>query len=382
MRRKICVVTGTRADYGIYYPILEKLNKDPFFDLQILVTGMHLSPLYGETIKEIEIDGFSIASKVDILLQNATGASMAKSVGLGIIGMTQALESHNPDLVLVLGDRGEMLSAAIAASHMNIPVAHIHGGEVSGSIDESVRHAITKLSHIHFPATKKSAERIVKMGEDSWRVHCVGAPRIDSILHAKLPDIKTVFSKYNIPFATDNYSLFVFHPVSTEVKDVASQIRECMETLVKTGKNYIIIMPNSDAGNDEIFKVYETYKLHSQFVFITNFSPFDYLAVLKHTNVLIGNSSSGIIEAASFKKPVINIGERQKGRERSANVVDTEVDMKEILSALEYISSSSFKAKLEEVENVYGSGNSSEQIVTILKQIDINDRLIKKIIAY
>jgi GDP/UDP-N,N'-diacetylbacillosamine 2-epimerase (hydrolysing) len=382
MKRKVCVVTGTRADYGIYLPILNKIVTHPALELQLLVTGMHLSPFYGETIKEIEKDQFPISAKVDILLQNDNEGAMARSIGIGIMGMTQAFEDLKPDIVLVLGDRGEMLAASIAASHLNIVVAHIHGGEVSGSIDESVRHAITKLSHIHFPSTLKSAERIQRMGEDSWRVFQVGAPRIDTIKSVELPTINQVFDKYDIPFEHVPYSMFVFHPVSTELAGVQSQIEECMEALKELNEKFIVIMPNSDAGNQEITNAYKKYSRDPRFVFIDNFSPLDYLSVLKNANSLVGNSSSGIIEAASFQIPVMNIGDRQRGREQSANVLNVSADKEQIVKAFKEITSESFRSSLNGVENIYGDGRTSERIIMVLADLELNQNLLEKIISY
>lgn len=378
----VCVVTGTRADYGIYYPLLQKLQEDDSFELKLLVTGMHLSPYYGNTLKEVEKDGFEVAAKVDILIQGATGGNMARSVGLGIMGMTQAFESMNPDLIIVLGDRGEMLAATISASHLNIPVAHIHGGEVSGSIDESVRHAITKLSHLHFTSTTKSAERITKLGEEPWRIHTVGAPRIDTIMNTELPKIQNVFGKYNIEFLPNDYLLFVFHPVSTEVHDVGEQVENCMNVLVESKENIIVILPNSDAGNDKIFEVYERFGNNSKFNFITNFSPVDYLTVLKHAKGLVGNSSSGIIEAASFHVPVLNIGTRQNGRDRSANVIDVSIEKEEIAHGLKKITSEDYKKQMDDVKNIYGDGSASQGIIRVLKEINLEPSLLNKKITY
>lgn len=380
--KKICVITGTRADYGIYYPVLSELEQDDAFELSLIVTGMHLSQVYGNTIKEIEKDGFTIAAKVENLLQGATEGNMARSVGLGIMGMTQAFESTTPDLVMVLGDRGEMLAAAIAASHLNIPVAHIHGGEVSGSIDESVRHAITKLSHLHFPSTEGSAKRIMNLGEERSRVHRVGAPRIDTIKTLELPNIETIFTDYSIKFSPEDYLLFVFHPVSTEVKGITTQIEACMEALKELNKNTVVILPNSDAGNDKIFEVYDSYKNNEQFSFVTNFSPNDYLSVLKHARGLVGNSSSGIIEAASFQLPVVNIGTRQNGRDRSDNVLDVAVNKEEIVQAAEKALSPAFARQLESLTNIYGDGTASKSIVRTLKTLTFDDELIRKKITY
>jgi GDP/UDP-N,N'-diacetylbacillosamine 2-epimerase (hydrolysing) len=376
----VYVVTGTRADYGIYFPLLSSLENHDQFDLKLIVTGMHLSPFYGYTIEQIIKDGFKIAGRVDNLLQGSTEANMAKSVGLGILGMTNILEEDKPEVVVVLGDRGEMLAASIAATHLNIPVAHIHGGEVSGSIDESVRHAISKLSHLHFPATEKSAERILKMGEDPWRIHRVGAPRIDTIVNSQLPDLPKVKNQYEL-FGVNEYYLFVYHPVTTELMDLKDQVRLCLEALKNTGEDVVIIKPNSDAGNQVINEAYEEFSYYHKFHYVTNFSPMEYLTILKGSKAMIGNSSSGIIEAASFKKAVINIGNRQKGREQSANVINVKENKKQIEEALAFITANKYKTQLNNVTNVYGDGKSASRIMKVLSEID-KQKLIDKIIAY
>jgi GDP/UDP-N,N'-diacetylbacillosamine 2-epimerase (hydrolysing) len=381
--KKIVVVTGTRADYGIYVPLLEKIEKDPDLELGLLVTGMHLSPIYGYTINEIKADKYNIIGTVDILLQRSTSANMARSIGLGIMGMTQILETNQPDLVFVLGDRGEMLAAALAASHLNIPVAHLHGGEVSGSIDESVRHAISKLSHIHFPATAKSAERLKKMGEDEWRIHQVGALRLDTILNTSLPAFEDVRDRYGLNFIEkNNYFLLVYHPVTTEVHSLKDQIKNVLDALIKHQKQIICILPNSDYGTEEIAAVYNQYKQHPNIKFIENFNHLDYLTVLKHSLALIGNSSSGIIEAASFHVPVLNIGNRQKGRERSGNVVDVTTDLEGIEKGIKQVLSEPFRQSVSKVSNVYGDGKASGRIIEIIKKLTIDDTILNKMIAY
>lgn len=377
---KIFVVTGTRADYGIYFPLLTELQGRANVELGLIVTGMHLSPYYGNTVDLIVEDGFSIIGKVDNLLQAPTEANMSKSVGLGILGMTDILQDNQPDVVIVLGDRGEMLAASIAASHLNIPVAHIHGGEVSGSIDESVRHAITKMSHLHFSATAMSAERIVKMGEDPWRVHRLGAPRLDTILNSELPDLQEVKKKYHLEEVEDYY-LFVYHPVTTELMGLKEQVLVCLQALMATSKDVIIIRPNSDAGNHVIIEAYDEFITYEKFHFVTNFSPIEYLTILSQCKALVGNSSSGIIEAASFHKPVINIGNRQKGREQSDNVINVKEDQTEIQQALEKTMSPHYQERLNSVENVYGDGNSVRRMTEVLLRID-KQKLINKMIAY
>ncbi|GGB43509.1 UDP-N-acetylglucosamine 2-epimerase [Fictibacillus barbaricus] len=378
---KITVVTGTRADYGIYYPVLKRLESEPVFHVNLLVTGMHLSPQYGMTVQEIEKDGFEILGKVDMLLQGDSDANMSKGIGIGLLGMTQLLEQARPDLLIVLGDRGEMLAASIAAAHLNIPIAHFHGGEVSGSIDESVRHSISKFSHIHFPATEKSAERLRKMGEDEWRVYPVGAPRIETIQNAELKSWSTVKDIYSLK-AEDDFILLVFHPVTTEIEGIEDQVKDVLEAVEKTGKSVVCIMPNSDAGTEHILRIYKQYQNHSSFDFVTNFQHLDYLTVLKQCAALVGNSSSGIIEAASFSKPVLNIGSRQNGRERSGNVIDVQPNFKDIKQGLEKVLSETFNNEVKSIKNAYGDGTTSTKVVEILKKLEVADSLLQKKISY
>lgn len=380
--KKVLVVTGTRADYGIYYPVLKAMENDSEFDLCLLVTGMHLAEKYGYTINDIKEDGFKIASTVDILLQGSTHGNMARSVGLGILGMTQAMETINPDFVFVLGDRGEMLAAAIVASHLNIPVLHIHGGEVSGTIDESVRHAISKLSHIHLPATEKSAERLMKLGEDPWRVNVVGAPRIETIKNTNLPTFEDILHKYNLDIKSKDYFLYVYHPVTTEVDIIEEEVTKILKVLAEENKDVVCILPNSDAGNEKILEVYEKLSKNKRFNFVSNFSQLDFLTVLANAEAMIGNSSSGIIEAASFKIPVVNIGSRQFRRERSKNVIDTEASYIDIKKAINKMYFSEFQRELVDLKNVYGDGYTSEKILSVLKKVKVNKGLMQKTITY
>lgn len=374
------VVTGTRADYGIYYPILKAIEETENMELQLLVTAMHLSPQYGSTIEYIRKDGFNIVAEVECLLQSSTHANMARSVGLALIGMTQVLETTRPDRILVLGDRGEMLAAAIAASHMNIPLFHLHGGEVSGTIDESVRHAISKLAHIHLTATEGSRERLLRMGEDDWRIHVVGAPRIETILNTSLPKLEIVKQKYGLD-AIGEYILFIYHPVTTEQADQL-ELTRMLQVLLDTGKDIVCVMPNADAGTEVITQVYKPLLNHPQFHPIVSFEQFDYLTMLEQTRVLVGNSSSGIIEAASFHIPVINIGNRQGARERSANVIDIAESAEALSQALIKAVSDSFQQMVHSVSNVYEQSDTSRRVVQCLKAYSKSEKLIQKVIAY
>lgn len=378
--KKILVVTGTRADYGIYYPVMQAIEAEPSLDLHLLVTGMHLSPQHGLSIEQIQKDGFKISAQVPCLLHGATHANMSRGVGLAVIGMTQAMEEIDPDSVIVLGDRGEMLAAAIVASYMNIPLFHLHGGEVSGTIDESVRHAISKLAHVHLVATEGSKERLIKLGENEWRIHVVGAPRLETIKKTVLPKWESVAVQYGLPLLNE-YILFVYHPVTTEEHDLLA-LRGMLDSLLASGKEIICIMPNSDAGADSILEVYETYSNVEKLHRVTNFDQLHYLAALKNCSVLVGNSSSGIIEAASFHIPVINIGTRQHGRERSANLVDVPVNAEVLTTALDQVFSDSFQQQLKTVQNVYSQPETSTVIVNILKNTSCSRELIQKTITY
>lgn len=378
--KKVMVITGTRADYGIYQPVMEAIRADEQLELLILATGMHLSPQYGYTVQQIEQDGFTVDYRVDSLFQGATHGNMARSIAMGILGMTQAFEQAKPDVVLLLGDRGEMLAAAIAASHLNILVAHLHGGEVSGTIDESVRHAISKLAHLHLTATKGSAERLHRMGEDEWRIHTVGAPRIETIRRASLPSLPEVLERYNLG-ESESYYLFIYHPVTTET--VTIQLLEKMLCLLlQQGTKVIAVRPNADAGTEQISSVYERLGKSPKLVTVTSFAPLDYLTLLRHAEALIGNSSSGIIEAASFNTPVINIGSRQSGRERSANVVDIEESVEALAEALQTIHSTEYMHQLQSLKNVYEYPETSAAIVKILRDMSITQRWIQKTMTY
>ena len=268
MKRKVAVVTGTRAEYGILYPVLKAIEQHPKLQLLLIATGMHLSHEFGYTVQELEKDGFHIDAKVDMLLSNDTLSAMSKSIGIGIIGLSQTWEQVKPDMIVVLGDRVEPLAAAISGSYMNIPVAHIHGGDTGkGGLDESARHAITKFAHIHFPATRKSAERIISMGEDRWRVHTVGSPALDTILNEHLPPPKIIVKKLGLDLSRP-VILVVQHPVTTQVEEASEQMGQTLQAIVEFQYPTIVIYPNSDAGGRmmiEIIKQYEGYSFIKTF---------------------------------------------------------------------------------------------------------------------
>lgn len=381
--RKIVVITGTRANYGRLKPVMKAIERHDNLELKLIVTGMHLVGEFGLTVREIESDGFKIDEKVDMHISNDSGAGMCKSLGLGIIGMTQAIEKIKPDIIMILGDRDEDLAGAIIGAHMNIPVAHIHGGEVTGTIDESIRHAITKFSHIHFTATHESRERVLKLGERKEYVFNVGSPGLDSILKKEYLSREKILKKFNINL--DKRVIIVAqHPVTTERKFAEKQMKETLEAISELNEEIILIYPNSDAGGREMIKVIEKFKSLDNLHIYENINFEDYLNLLKHADLMIGNSSSGIMEAPSYKLPVINIGTRQLGRECSSNVINVNYDKKEIINAANLaLYDEEFKIKVKSCENPYGDGNTGERIADILSNLDIkSEKIIQKQITY
>lgn len=380
--KKVTVITGTRADYGIFRPVLYAIQKSPELTLSLIVTGMHLSEKFGHTVDEIERDGFTIDAKVPLGLLEDTGASMARDVGDCISGFTDVFEQIKPDIILILGDRGEMLAAAITGAYMNIPVAHLHGGEVSGTVDESVRHAITKLSHIHFPATEESAARIKKLGEDEFRIHVVGAPALDTILSERLIQKDKIAKMFNLDMAK-SIILVIQHPVTTELDDVERHIRETMEALVAIGEQTVLIYPNADAGGRKIIEVIEQYRQYPFIQIHKNLNHIEYLSLMRLCNVIVGNSSSGIIEAPSFGLPAVNIGTRQQGRQRAENIIDVGYDKDSILNAIKTaLHDKDFRTKCNRCINPYGNGSAGEKVANILGNSCITPELLQKRIVY
>lgn len=381
-KRKIAVVTGSRADYGLLYWVIKSIYEDPGLRLQLIVTGMHLSAEFGFTVSEIEADGFPIAAKVKMLAPSDTEKEIAVSMGRGMMGFARAYSILRPDIIVVLGDRFEIHAAVSAALPFRIPVAHIHGGEATeGAFDEQLRHAITKMSHVHFAAAGKYKKRIIQMGEDPKRVFCFGAPGVDSIVKLNLLDRKRLSEELNIP-RYGKIGIVTYHPVTLEKNTSAGQISELLRAIERIkGIFWVFTFPNADTGNRAIIKKITAFTSRHQEVSRLYFSlgPLKYLSLLKHSSVMVGNSSSGIIEAPSFKLPVVNIGDRQKGRTRAANVIDVkEYKMKNISGAIQKALSSKFVSSLRGLKNPYGIGSASEKIVDRLRRIPIDNKLIKK----
>ncbi len=370
---KVAVVTGTRSEYGIMKPVLRAIEAKPELKLLLVVTGMHLSHDFGYTVNEIEGDGFKVDAKVEMPLSSDTLEAMAKSIGIGIIGMAEIWEQLKPDIVLVLGDRVEPLAATIAAAYMNIPIAHIHGGDVCGNIDDMTRHAITKFAHIHFPVTKKSAERIIKMGEEGWRVYTVGSPSLDTILNESLIPADILSEKFNLDLSKP-LVLLIQHSVTSQVNEVPRQIRKTIEAVLEVGYPTIIIYPNSDAGGQRMIKVIKEYERNPLIQSFRSLPHNEYCSLMKIVSVLVGNSSSGIIEAPSLGLPVVNIGIRQEGRERGNNVIDVGYNKPEIIKAIEKaLTDKEFLNEVKKCESPYGDGNASQRIVETLSKLKFNE---------
>jgi GDP/UDP-N,N'-diacetylbacillosamine 2-epimerase (hydrolysing) len=381
MNRIITVTTGSRSEYGILRPILKEILKNKHLKLCLIVTGMHQSKKFGFTINEIKKDGFKIYKIIDMIPQGNSTFDMSKSLGIGIIQFSNLFKNLKPDLNLILGDRTDALASSLAAYHMNIPNAHIHGGDKSkAGIDEYTRHAITKISNIHFAATKKSKERIIKMGENPKFVFFTGSPSIDEIILNKITTKNELEKKYNLKFSGQEI-LLLQHPVTTQTTKSKSQIKITLEGLSKSKKQIIGIFPNSDAGHDEIFLYLQKFAKVNSFIKIYSSIPrSDYLGLLKNCGILIGNSSSGIIEASYFKIPVINLGIRQEGRETDPSVINIKNPTPNLIN-IQIQKLLNNKKHIKKV-NVYGTGNSSKKIVQILKKIKLDEKLIQKQIYY
>lgn len=375
--RKVCYISGTRADFGLMRSTLTAIRDHAELELSIIVTGMHLSPEHGDTVKEIEAANLSIAAKVPVPLTPSTGATMARNIGAMTTAFTDALESLHPDIVLLLGDRGEMLAGAIAGLHLNIPVAHIHGGELSGTVDEPVRHAISKLSHLHLTATAASRERLILMGEDATKIHVTGAPGLDGLADAPLVDRVTLARQHGLN-ADRPFALMVYHPVLQEADTAGADARAILDALHKTGVQVLALMPNADGGSEAVRQVLAEAHGQKGVTVRTHLARPDFIAGMAHADLMIGNSSAGIIEAASFGTPVINVGRRQNLRERNANVCD--VSAEHVVLA-EAITATLARGRFP-VKNLYGDGHTAERIADLLATTPLDAALMMKVNGY
>ncbi|CAM3027318.1 UDP-N-acetylglucosamine 2-epimerase [Legionella worsleiensis] len=377
MGKKIIYVTGTRADYGLMREVLKKLDCAEEMDLFLCVTGMHLSGLYGNTITEIQDDGFKICGTIPVDVENTNHSTMAKAVGFELIGFTEVFEREKPDIVLLLGDRGEMLAGALAAVHLNIPIVHLHGGERSGTVDEMIRHAISKLAHIHFVATESSRDRLIKMGEKESSIFVVGAPGLDELKRFKTSSRSHFYQHYAFN-PEQKIALLIYHPVVQEYQEIKKQCQNVIEATLSAGLQIICLEPNSDAGGQLIREVLNDYRHYPSLRIIKHLHRSEFIDCLANVDVMVGNSSSGIIEAASFKLAVVNVGTRQNLRERSNNVIDVGIDHEAILSGI----NRALNQPREDIINCYGDGHSSERCYQLLKTITFDSQLLNKSNAY
>lgn len=377
MKRKILYVSGTRADFGLLKKTLSAISKDSRFELGICVTGMHLSSLFGRTVQEIEDSGLPILGRFPVKLDKGTGLEMATSVGEQLSYFASLFDEQRPDIVLLLGDRGEMLAGAIAAIYQNIPIVHLHGGERSGTVDEPVRHAISKLAHYHFVATQASKNRLVLMGESEDDIFVTGAPGLDGITDIPKPSRSEWCEIYRFD-PLRPIALMVFHPVVQTAHESDTQVNMIIECAVESGVQMLCIMPNSDAGSEAIRRELRNKEKHSDIRVLIHLKREDYLVALATVDVLLGNSSSGIIEAASFNLPVINIGNRQKNREQNENVVNSSLIKEEIMFSINKVLS----VPKREYRNIYGDGSASETICELLATLPLDGDLLEKANAY
>ncbi|MGA8742267.1 MAG: UDP-N-acetylglucosamine 2-epimerase [Terracidiphilus sp.] len=377
-RRKIAVVTTSRADYSHLYWPLRELAADAAVELGVIALGPHLSPEFGNTIAEIEREGFPIKARIECLLSSDTDTGMAKTIGVAILSLADTLTSWRPDLMLLIADRYEMMAPASVAVALRIPIAHIEGGEVSqGAIDDQVRNALTKLSHIHFTSTETAQRRVIAMGEEPWRVHHAGAPSLDHLRRSELLDRTKLESRLGLALQPHTI-LAAWHPV-TILRDTNAEADALFAAFAQAPGQIIFVYPNADAGSHELIE--RTRALVSSrpetHVFV-NLDAVTYWSLLGQVDAMIGNSSSGIMEAASFALPVVNVGMRQQGRERARNILDVPADTAAITAALKRAIDPAFRKKLSGMTNPYGTGNAAKTIAKVLTSVPLENLLIKQ----
>ncbi len=378
MKRKIAVITTSRADYGHLYWPLRDLSAHPQVDLKLIVLGSHLSPEFGHTLREIEKDGFPIDAKIECLLSSDSDVGMAKTIGVATLSLADCLGQMRPDILLLIADRYEMLAPASVALALRIPIAHIEGGEISeGAIDDAVRNALTKMSHIHFTSTCEARRRIIAMDEEEWRVHRAGAPSLDHLRRGTLHTREELESLLNIKLEKPAI-LVAYHPV-TIARDTVQEAAALFEALASLPEQILFCYPNADAGSRNLIARARLFAASSRnsHVFV-NLDVLTYWSLLRQVDVFLGNSSSGIMETPSLALPTVNVGMRQQGRERARNILDAAPDVHAILDALRTAKSSAFRESLRGMTNPYGDGLASEKIVEVLTTVPISQELLMK----
>jgi len=378
MKRKIAVLTTSRAAYSHLYWVLVELSRRSDLEIALIAMGSHLSAEFGNTWEDIARDGFAPAMTIECLLSSDSDVGMAKTIGVATLGLADYLGKLRPDLLLLIADRYEMLAPASVALALRIPIAHIEGGDVSlGAIDEAVRNALTKLSHIHLTTTESARQRVISMGEEPWRVHVVGSPSLDHLTKAALLSREEVERALAISLKEDTVAV-IYHPV-TLARDTLCEMDELLAALAELPQNLLFISPNSDAGSRELLQRVAAFTGgRTNTRFITSIDHRTYLSLLQFLAVLAGNSSSGIMEAASFKLPAVNVGIRQNGRERGRNVLDCAANRVEIVNAIHKAMSNPFRASLRDLKNPYGDGHAAEKIADILSSAICSESLLAK----
>lgn len=382
--RTITVVTGTRAEYGLLESSMAEIERRDGLELAVIATGMHLSRQHGYTVEEIRADGFEVDRTVDTLLESDTGRGMAKSLGLGVVGLAEAVESVGSDVVLVLGDRHEAFAGGVAAAHLNVPVAHVHGGDAmtGATIDDSVRHALTKFAHVHFPATARSKERVLGLGEEEWRVTAVGAPGLDDVIAGEYDDASAVREELGLD-SDRPLLLVVQHPVTTRPDRAGEQMRATLDAVTEFDAEIVVVYPNADAGGKRTIEAIRTHPGRDGFVTVENLPRRQYLGVLDAADAMVGNSSSGIIEAPSFGTPVVDVGPRQDGRERAGNVTSVPHDTGAVRDALDAaLHDERVRERAATCDNPYERGGAATRIVDRLASLELDDSLLEKRLTF
>lgn len=380
-RRRIAVVSTGRADYGLLHWVLRGLERSPTASLQLILMGMHYSRRHGSTHRAVTSDGFHPAAEIRVVPRSDSDADIARSIGRSTIAMTNALERLHPDLLVVLGDRYELLAATAAATIFRLPIAHLHGGEsTEGLIDEAVRHAVTKLSHLHLVAARPYAERLIRMGEEPWRVQVVGSPGLDHLARTRLPDPRDVLRRIGMPEGDERRLVIVTqHPTTLHPGETRAEANALARALSRLDARIVITAANADQEHRQVFDALGSVRNGRANVrFVATLGTAAYWSLLREADLLVGNSSSGLLEAPSFGTPVINIGDRQSGRLRSANVIDVTPTTAAIERGIARALTPGFRASARRARNPYGTAGASDRIVRILTSIEIDKRLLRK----
>lgn len=381
-RRRVLALTGIRSEYDILYSALKAIKANRQLELGVAVAGAHCSDMFGRSERLVEADGFMIVERMETLLNSNTLGGRVKSAAIELQGFVQAVERYRPDFILVAGDREESLVGAMCGAYMNIPVAHMCGGDcTTGNTDDSVRHAVTRLAHVHFPMSRKSALRLKAMGEEKWRIHCTGNPALDRFRTVKKVERGSLFRKLGFTDIKGPYAVVIQHAVSSQSGRGYEQMRATLDGIGKAGIGGIVIYPNSDAGNQDVIRAIEEKQRCCPWLRVSrNLPREEFVNLMRHASVLVGNSSMGIVEAPTLRLPVVNAGSRQAGREHACNVIFTGHDADEIAFAVERcLKDRRFMARVKKCVNPYGDGHAGERIAKVLAGIETGPRLINKI---